>query len=136
MQRVEFSSKDRHKLLGMGDFLLISPDKEHEIELLYEGEPPHGDSYHLVAIDGNPYPGYAWGCMFGFSLCSRYFSFSAMPTKYERRTAVVDLSTKRHYLLPEYIYQFRLDWPVITGDGPISSGLIYKFDGRENWTKI
>jgi hypothetical protein len=59
-----------------------------------------------------------------------------MPTKYERRTAVVDLNANSHYVLPEYIYQFRLDWPAITGDGSISSGLIYTFDGMENWTKL
>lgn len=136
MQRVEFTSDARHKPIGMGDFILVSPDAKHEIELLYEGEPPHGDSYHLVSIDGMRYPGYVWGCMFGFSSCSRYFVFSAMPTKYERRTAAVDLTTMSYFLLPQYIYQFNLDWPKVAGEGPISSGVSYVFDGKEAWTKL
>lgn len=136
MQRIEFTNDKRHQHVGMGDLLLISPDGRYEIQLMYVGEPPHGDSFHSGFIDGHPYPGFIWGCMFAFSSCSRYFAFSAMPTKYERRTAIVDLDTQSYFVLPQYIYQFRFDWPVIVGDGSISSGISYSFDGLETWNKL
>lgn len=44
---------------SMGDYVLIPPDRSYEITLGYEGEPPHGDSYHVVDIARRPFPGYA-----------------------------------------------------------------------------
>ena len=60
MQQIQFSDEQTSHWAGMDDFLLISPDGEHRIALCYAGEPPHGDSYHNVAIDDRPFPGFAW----------------------------------------------------------------------------
>jgi hypothetical protein len=133
MQRLEFSEDQLCQWAGMGDFVLVSPDRKHSVELMYEGEPPHGDSYHRVAINGHVFPGYAWGCWFGFSPCSRFLAFSAMPTKFERHTMVVDLLDRRYFVLPTYIYQFRICWPEIIGEGRISEGRSYQFGGNEQW---
>ena len=132
-QRIQFTQDSLCQWAGMGDFLLVSPDGEHTLELRYEGEPPHGDSYHKARIDGRAYPGSVWGCMFAFSLCSRYLAFSAMPKRFERATAVVDLQTHRHFVLPAYIYQFKLCWPLVIGEGNLSSGQTYRFEGTEQW---
>jgi hypothetical protein len=136
MQRIEFTVGKRHHYAGMGDFALVSPDGQHELMLIYDGEPPHGDSYHRASIDGKAYPGHVWGCMFAFSSCSRYLAFSAMPAKFERRTALVDLEEGSYFLLPQYIHQFELDWPRIIGNGPISAGISYVFNGIEVWSKL
>ena len=128
-ERIQFTESKLHQWAGMGDFILFSPDGKHVVELPYEGEPPHGDSYHRVAIDGRTYPGYAWGCMFAFSPCSRYFAFSAMPRKFERRTAIVDLHAQRYFILPVYLYRFTLRWPTMLGEeGTGSEGKSYKFE--------
>ena len=136
MQRIEFTGSERHTWAGMGDFLLVSPDGKHQVELIYDGEPPHGDSYHRATIDGSAYPGHIWGCMFGFSSCSRYLAFSAMPEKFERRTSVVDLLASRYFLLPDYIYQFDFSWPILSGEGTKYDGLSFIFDGRERWIQF
>lgn len=132
-QRIQFTEAKLCQWVGMGDFSLVSPDGKHIVELICEGEPPHGDSYHKVTIDGRAYPGYAWGCMFAFSACSRYLAFSAMPTKFERHTVVVDLDAQRHFVLPAYIYQFSIRWPSIAGEGKLSEGKGYRFGGNERW---
>lgn len=89
--RIHFSEDARTKWAGYGDFILVSPDGSHTVDLIYKGEPPHGDSYHTVAVDGCPLPGMAWGCLFGFSACSRYLAFSWMARRIERKTMVVDM---------------------------------------------
>lgn len=128
MQRIEFTENERHKWVGMGDFLLVSPDGKYQVELIYDGEPPHGDSYHRATMDGKVYPCHIWGCMFGFSL-----AFSAMPKKFERRTAVVDFVMLRYFLLPEYIYQFDFSWPLLSGTGPKYEGMSYNFHCHGQW---
>jgi hypothetical protein len=87
----------------MGDFLLCTPDGRHEIELLYAGEPPHGDSYHTIKIDGDTFPGFAWGCIFSISDDSRYLAFSWMATYIDRKTIVVDLESYSYFVLPKYV---------------------------------
>jgi len=89
--QVQFTTDGMSQPAGMGDFLLLSPDGTHQIEIIYEGEPPHGDSYHRVVIDGVVFPGYAWGCNFAFSQSSTLAVFSWMSKLLERRTVVVDL---------------------------------------------
>ncbi len=132
-KRIQFTKDELCHWAGMGDYQLVSPDGKYVATLRYEGEPPHGDSYHLALIDGRSYPGYVWGCMFAFSACSRYLAFSAMPKKFERRTAVLDLHKQRHFLLPSYIHQCTLEWPSIIGNGSISNGQRFTFQGHESW---
>ena len=79
------------------------------------------------------WPGLFWGCMFAFSSSSRYFVGSWMRQKFERHTAVVDLEANRYFVLPIYIYDFKVSWPSIVGVGERSQGLEYAFMGTEQW---
>lgn len=130
---VQFTADGSSKWAGMGDYILISPNQMHRIEIIYESEPPHGDSYHRGTIDGKIFPGFIWGRMFAFSSCSRYAIFSWMSKPIARQTVVVDLSEKRYSLLPEYIYDFTVSWPVITAKDQEVSGRQFTFEGNEKW---
>ncbi|CAB3736091.1 hypothetical protein LMG24238_06194 [Paraburkholderia sediminicola] len=90
---------------GMGDYVLLSPDQSYKVSLRYVGEPPQGDSYHLIDIAGRRFPGYAWGSMFTISACSRFVAFSWMPEMFERLTVVADVRRRRYCVLPQYIYE-------------------------------
>lgn len=76
LEMVTFDQKDFRTYVCMGDFLLISANGRHKIELTYVGEPPHGDSYHSIKIDGDAFLGLPWGCHFSISRDSRYLAFS------------------------------------------------------------
>ena len=119
--------------VGMGDFELLTPNGEHRVQILYRGEPPHGDSYHEVFIDGVSLPGYAWGCNFACTRDCRYLAFSWMARRIERITAVVDMADRRYVLLPAYIYDFAFRWPRLEGVGKSSVGLSFEFAGNEHW---
>ena len=43
-ETLQFSEDGHARWAGMGDFVLVSPDQVHRVELIYAGEPPHGDS--------------------------------------------------------------------------------------------
>lgn len=118
---------------GMGDYILVSPNGAHRVELIYESEPPHGDSYHRGVFDGHPFPGHLWGCMFAFSPCSRYFVFSWMSKLFERLTVVADLQAQRYFVMPAYLYDFDVCWPSIVGKGKLSSDKQFLFRGNEQW---
>jgi hypothetical protein len=133
MQRVQFTNDGSARWAGMGDFVLVSPDSQHTIELTYVGEPAHGDSYHRANIDGSAFPGYAWGCMFAFAPSSRFAVFSWMRELFERRTVAVDMQDHRYLVLPEYIYDFVVQWPSIVGRGQSSSSKQYTVMGHEQW---
>ena len=81
-----------------------------------------------------PFPGHVWGCLFAFSECSKFLAFSWMASFFKRKTAVVDLTSKKYAVLPEYIHEFSVHWPTITGRGN-DEGKHYKFDGTEQWIK-
>jgi hypothetical protein len=132
--KIHFTAEGVSQSVGMGDFLLLSPDGTHQIEIIYEGEPPHGDSYHRVVIDGTVFPGYAWGCNFAFSQTSNFAVFSWMSKLLERRTVVVDLEGRKYFPLPEYIYDFCIQWPSIVGVGKLASGKQFTFTGSEQWS--
>ena len=130
---IRFAPDGQARWAGMGDFVLVSPDGMHRIELTYIGEPPHGDSYHRATIDGVAFPGEVWGCLFAFSTCSRHLVFSWMAKRYERRTAVVDLQKKHYFVLPWYLYRFSVHWPTIVGEGEWSGVKDYTVGGTELW---
>ncbi len=132
-ETIEFPNDGQSIWAGMGDYILISPDGRCHASLKYEGEPPHGDSFHTLYINGSKFPGFTWGCQFGFSACSRYFVFSWMANKFERKTVVVDVEEKRYFVLPEYIYSFRVSWPDIFGSGDKYKNIKYTFNGSEKW---
>jgi len=125
---------------GMGHCQLLSADGRHRIDLPYLGEPPHGDSYHRMEIDGVPFPGHVWGALFALTPDSRYLAFSWKPSQsvagasdFERRTAVVDLTLRRYFMLPAYIYKFRFVWPLLEGSTPGAGDIVYRFTGNEQW---
>lgn len=117
----------------MDDIELITPNGRHHVHLRYEGEPPHGDSYHLIQIDGVSAPGYAWGCHFACTPDSRLLAMSWMEKRIERRTAVFDLGGRRYFVLPFYTYNFCFRWPRLEGGEPATEQRAYVFDGAENW---
>jgi hypothetical protein len=119
----------------MGDYLLLSPDHRHAVQLDYVGEPPHGDSYHDAYIDGTKLPGFVWGCTSAFTPDGNYWVASWMPRLFERRTVAVDLANRCYFVLPRYIADFAFRWPKLSGAGT-SVGLDYTFDGSESWMRF
>jgi hypothetical protein len=85
---------------GYDDFKIHSPDGKVVVLLSYAGEPPHGDSYHQILVNGTRVPGLAWAGTFAWSPCSRYFVVEWMKVKYERKIAVVDVYAERLFILP------------------------------------
>ncbi|MHA6820363.1 hypothetical protein [Ralstonia pseudosolanacearum] len=118
---------------GMADVALVMPNGHHSIHLRYEGEPPHGDSYHSIWIDGVRAPGYAWGCRFACTMDSRFLAMSWMGKLLERRTAVFDLAERRYFVLPFYMADFRFRWPRLESVAAPSEEHSYEFDGTEVW---
>lgn len=80
---------------GMGDYVLLTANGGHRVVLDYIGEPPFGDSYHRMTIDGVDFPGFAWGCLFATTPDGRYLAAEWMPRLYERMTILIDLETAR-----------------------------------------
>ncbi len=117
----------------MADIELITPDGLHRIQLPYEGEPPHGDSYHAIWIDGVRVPGHAWGGQFACTADSRFLAMSWMATRFERKTAVFDLVERRYFVLPFYMSNFCFRWPRLGAITPSSEGRSYTFNGTEAW---
>lgn len=130
---LQFPSEGGHLWASMGNYVLISPKGKHKIDLTFSGEPPHGDSYHELKIDGKTFPGYAWGCCFVFSADARYFGFSWMESRYERKTIIADLQVNRYFVLPQYIYEFDINWPYVQGSAKIDGNRLYEFAGDEQW---
>ena len=99
--QIQFTEDGGAQRAGMANLRLVSPDGRRVVDLVHEGEPPHGDSYHPASVGSIALPGLFWGCVFAFSSSSRYFVGSWMQRKFERHTAVVDLEANRYFLLPE-----------------------------------
>jgi len=119
--------------VGMGDFELLTPNGGHRVQVVYRGEPPHGDSYHDISVDGVAVPGYAWGRNFACTEDGRYLALSWMAKLYDRTTAVIDMAGRKHLVLPAYIYDFAFHWPRLEGVGQLSAHLSYEFVGDERW---
>jgi hypothetical protein len=120
---------------GMGDYQIISPDESISAHIVYVGEPPHGDSYHSLSINGKKFPGFVWGCLFAFSSDSKYLVCSWMKKPVERKTVVIDCVGQKYFVLPEYIYKFSVNWPKVIGVHGKWEGLEYEFTGDEAWTR-
>ena len=133
MEELKLPSDGTCEWAGMGSYNLISPDSSKIIDLIYAGEPPHGDSYHVLKVNGKKLPGFAWGCLFGFSKDSRYLVFSWMEKLFERKTMVLDCNQEKYFVLPEYIHSFSVNWPFIKENKGESS---YVFSGSEQWFSL
>jgi hypothetical protein len=133
-RKIQFTETELSHWAGMGDYVLISPDRSYEVTLQYEGEPPHGDSYHVATVAGRRFPGYAWGCTFSMSACSSFVAFSWMQKKFERLTVVIDVRLGRYFVLPQYIYYPSVKWPsILDATASERDQQRYVFDGSENW---
>ena len=49
---IRFARDGQARRVGMGDFVLVSPDRMQCVGLSYVGEPPLGNSYYRVTADG------------------------------------------------------------------------------------
>lgn len=133
MESMELPSGGKSVPVGMGDFELLMPGGKHRVQVFYRGEPPHGDSYHDLTVDGVGFPGYAWGCNFACTADGRYLALSWMATRFERATVVIDMASRKYIALPVYIYDFVFRWPRLEGIGKLSAHLSYEFVGDERW---
>ncbi|WP_206957512.1 hypothetical protein [Trinickia acidisoli] len=131
-RKIQFTVDELSHWAGMSDYVLIPPDRSYKLALQYEGEPPNGDSYHLVTVGSRQLPGYAWGSIFSMSACSSFVAFSWMERKFERLTAIVDVRRSLYFALPVYIYHPRIEWPFVQ-NGATSGPESYTFVGSEVW---
>lgn len=87
---------------GMDDYLINLKKSNHSIELTYAGEPPHGDSYHQMKIDGLSVMGFFWGCNFLFPSEQNYAVCPWMSKLFERKTIIIDLTNMKYHIFKDY----------------------------------
>lgn len=132
---LDFAPDGESRWAGMGDYILRSPDRSHEIALRYLGEPPHGDSYHELQIDGVRMPGYVWGCNFAFTPDSKLLAASWMAERYERKTVLIDVEQRRFAVLPEYLENFGFNEGKLVGVD-LSAGKSCAVAAVGDWTSF
>jgi hypothetical protein len=81
--------------------------------LRYISEPPHGDSYHYMKIDGFPFKGYVWGCMFLFPFHQKYIVCSWMEKLYERKTIIIAIKNKLYHVFDGYWYDYKIEKGIL-----------------------
>ena len=138
METVSLPTDGHTGCAGMRSVKFLSPDGNHVVEAPYESEPPHGDSFHLVYVDGVRFPGYLWGCNFAWNPDSGYFVGSWMAKWIDRRTVVIDVRSKRYFVLSEYFYDFVVNYPTISevrteGIPDSLAQRMFVFKGDEQW---
>jgi len=121
---------------GMDDYELRSHDGQVVVMIEFIGEPPHGDSYHSISVNGRKAPGYAWAGLFAFSDNSQYFVCNWMGHLYERRTIVIDCSQYKYFVLPDYVSSFCVQWPRINSVQKGGEALSFEFTGEEKWSQF
>lgn len=133
MEQITLPSDGSCCWAGMGDYQISTPNQENILEISYLGEPPHGDSYHTAKINGLPFPGYVWGCLFASTENSRYIFCSWMSKLLERKTIAIDCVEHKYFVLPDYIHAFNVKWPKIMGCDGERANMFYEFTGKEQW---
>jgi hypothetical protein len=122
--------------LSYGDTDCFSPNRKYKTRWVYDGEPPHGDSWHLVWLDDKLLPGIYWGRGHAWSPDSMYFTLE----KYVKDATalyvvrIADLhwfkvavhSGAKSFLYPNIIYR---KYGSTTEEE-------YVFTGNEAWTAI
>ncbi|KTT15166.1 hypothetical protein NS331_21385 [Pseudacidovorax intermedius] len=136
MDELKFKSDGTSVVARMADCRISTPDGRHVLELPYDGEPPHGDSYHRLLVDGRVFPGRAWGCNFALSDRSLHVAFSWMPAMLQRKTVVLSLGDYSYCILPSYIHDFSFSWPALVGVGHLSRNQGFVFTGEESWQRF
>jgi hypothetical protein len=142
LEDVSLPTDGRSGWVGMRSFRLRSPDGKHLVEAFYEGEPPHGDSFHRAVVDGVRLPGFLWGGSFAWNPNSQFLIVSWMAAKFERRTLVIDVTVMAYFALPDYFSDFQASFPVVREvrtAGAASSQIaerLFTFTGNERWTSF
>jgi hypothetical protein len=108
MTTIEVFSDQERFVLAMDDFRINLHLSNKVLFLKYVSEPPFGDSYHQLSIDGGEYEGYVWGCNFVFPFGQNFLVCSYMRALYERKTIIINLLTKKNYILPKYYHSFEV----------------------------
>lgn len=108
MTTIEVFSDQERFVFAMDDFRINLHLSNKILLLKYVSEPPFGDSYHQLSIDGEEYEGYVWGCNFIFPFKHNFLICSWMSAPYERKTIIINLLTKKKYILPKYYHSFEV----------------------------
>jgi hypothetical protein len=131
--------------LSYGDTDCFSPNQKYKTRWVYDGEPPHGDSWHLVWLDDKLLPGCYWGRGHAWSPDSEYFTLE----KYDKNECVlyvvraIDLhwfkvsvnSLVKSLLYPNIVFREYLDLLNKHKDcSPLDER--YIFSGEETWSSI
>lgn len=112
--RIEFEADGRKsKWWGHGDYYCDAPGDGPRILLPFQGEPPHGDSYHQLIIDSKTIRGYVWSGYLLWSTSGQFFTcdwLEGMGGHYEgdtwcftqvlRATIIVEPREMRYRVLP------------------------------------
>ena len=69
----------------------------HVVELKYAGEPPHGDFYYDMYIDGKRIAGYVWAWTIAFPFKQKYIVCKWMSKLYERKTIIIDINRLKFF---------------------------------------
>lgn len=113
MTEIEVFSDQERFFFAMDDFKINLHLSNKVLFLKYVSEPPFGDSYHKLSIDGEDYEGYVWGCNFIFPFANHFLICSYMSELYERKTIIIDLLTKKNHILSKYYHSFEVKNDVI-----------------------
>lgn len=108
MTAIEVFNDQERFVFSMDDFRINLHLSGKVIFLKYISEPPFGDSYHKLSIDGEEYEGYVWGCNFIFPFKHNFLICSWMSAPYERKTMITNLRTKKKYILEKYYHSFEV----------------------------
>ena len=123
--------------IGYGDLEVLSPNGQHLVQWLYDGEPPFGDSINLVWIDGRQLSGWFRGRFHAWSPDSEYFTVE----KYDHENGglfVVRVADKHWYRVNDGASVVSIIFPKITFQeyDRTNSETSYIFSGNESWVPI
>ncbi|MBN2879391.1 MAG: hypothetical protein JXN65_07145 [Clostridia bacterium] len=95
-KEVTISCDDKIFNTGNGHVIHLSMSN-HVVELKYAGEPPHGDFYYDMYIDGNRIKGYVWAWTIAFPFKQKYIVCNWMSKLYERKTIIIDIEKLKFF---------------------------------------
>jgi len=92
-----------NKVFNTGNGHIIHLDmSKHDIELKYAGEPPHGDFYYEMDIDGQRIAGYVWAWVISFPFKQKYIVCHWVSRLFERKTIIIDIETLKFIEMDKY----------------------------------
>lgn len=137
MEIIRTSNDYKCQWYGMGDFKITLEKSSHIIELTYKGEPPHGDSYHIMKINDFQIPGLTWGGMYMFPYNQEYVICSWMSKLYERKTIVIDIRNRRYYITKDYWTHSKIENnKLILGDYKFTKTMVLDINQISDWKEL